>query len=308
MRPLHLAPVLLGVLTIGTPAELCAQERLTSSNEQQMSARQDGHITVTGRLVESHGPRLFSVRDRRDAREYLVLAPRVLAPGLVNATVEVEGILRTFTEAELKRANAWDQLDEGTRQRFTGQTLLVANAVMAVMVSEPTPLRPGETPPSPTPGVGGVPPQHGGRPVGGQSATFTMRAGTLASILDEVAGRDVRVLDARVVEVLEPHAFLIEPATAYGKARGERDRMVVLMNAGALRVPAARLVGSTVVVTGEARTLLGVQVTRDARWPAQLEPATTKRWEVRGAILATSVQATDGVELTDRAPVTTGTR
>jgi hypothetical protein len=84
--------------------------------------------------------------------------------------------------------------------------------------------------------------------------------------------------------------------------------MVVLMSPGALRVPATLLVGSTVAVTGAARTLLGMQVTRDAPWPEQLDAATMKRWEVRGAILATSVQTPDGVELTDRAAATTAAR
>jgi hypothetical protein len=179
---------------------------------------------------------------------------------------------------------------------------------MAVTVGEPAPSRPVETPASPTPRVDPVPPPHGALPVRAQSRPFAMRAGTLATILDEVAGRDVRVLDARVVGVLEPHAFLIEQATTYDMAMGHRDRMVVLMSSGALRVPAELLVGSTVVVTGAARTLLGMQVTRDAPWPAQLEPATMKRWEVRGAILATSVQTSDGVELTDRPAAATAAR
>jgi hypothetical protein len=130
----------------------------------------------------------------------------------------------------------------------------------------------------------------------------------VAAIVDEIAGRDVRVVDARVVGVLEPNAFLIEPATTYEKAMGERDRMLVLLNSGALRVPDALLVGSTVVVTGAVRTLLGVQVARDAPWPAQLEPETMKRWEVRGAILATSVLSPDGVELTDRPAATAAAR
>src|SRR5688572_24878918 len=121
MRALHLATVLLGVLTIGTPVELRGQESATPSNDQRPPDRQDGQITVTGHIVESHGPRLFTVRERGgDAREYLVLASRALSPTLVNATVEVAGTLRTFTEGELKRANAWDQVDDRTRQRFTG--------------------------------------------------------------------------------------------------------------------------------------------------------------------------------------------
>jgi hypothetical protein len=199
-------------------------------------------------------------------------------------------------------------MDEPTRRRFTGRRLLVASAVMAVTSGGPTPTRPAETPAPPTPRVEAAPPSAGALPVRDHRRPFTMRAGTLVSILDEVAGRDVRVLDARVVGVLEPHAFLIEPATTYEKAMGQRDRMLVLMNSGTLRVAPALIVGSTVLVTGAARTLVGMQVTRDAPWPAQLDPGTMKRWEVRGAILATSVQTTDGVELTDRAAATTAVR
>jgi hypothetical protein len=189
-------------------------------------------------------------------------------------------------------------MDEATRRRFAGRTLLVASAVIAVTGNEATPSRPAQTPAPLMPRADAMPPSHGAV---GQSRPFTMRAGTLAAILDEVAGREVRVVDARVVGVLEPNAFLIEPATSYEKAMGERDRMLVLMNEGALRAPAALLVGSTVAVAGAARTLAGMQVARDAPWPPQLAPATVKRWEVRGAILATSVQTADGVELTDRA-------
>jgi hypothetical protein len=44
-------------------------------------------------------------------------------------------------------------------------------------------------------------------------------------------------------------------------------------------------------------------MTREAAWPAQLSDRNIERWEVRAAVLATSVQTADGVELTDRQPL-----
>jgi hypothetical protein len=101
--------------------------------------------------------------------------------------------------------------------------------------------------------------------------------------------------------VLEPHAFLIETATDYEQLLGHRDRVLVLIEAASLRVPAASLVASTVTVVGVARTLLGAQVTAEVPWPARLDRELMERLEVRAAVLARSVQTSDGAELTDRA-------
>jgi hypothetical protein len=60
------------------------------------------------------------------------------------------------------------------------------------------------------------------------------------------------------------------------------------------------LVGSDVTVHGTARTLLGLQVTNEVPWPEILTRDVTKRFEIRAAVLATSVQTADGVELTNR--------
>jgi hypothetical protein len=51
-----------------------------------------------------------------------------------------------------------------------------------------------------------------------------------------------------------------------------------------------------------ARTLLGLQVTREVSWPEGLTPEAVQRLEVRAAVLATSVQTAEGIELTDRPP------
>jgi hypothetical protein len=132
------------------------------------------------------------------------------------------------------------------------------------------------------------------------SPPLTIRASTLVADLDGFAGQPIRILGARVVGLLEPGAFLIEPATGYLKAMGTRDRIVVLIQGGQLRVPAELVVGETVTVEGVARTLLGMQVTREVPWPARLERQTLKRLEVRAALLATSVRTAEGTELVDR--------
>jgi hypothetical protein len=129
----------------------------------------------------------------------------------------------------------------------------------------------------------------------------TVRPSALAHLLDELAGRTLRVRNARVVGVLDPRTFLIESSTPSPMMLGTRDRIVVFVEGGALRVEPAALVTSSVVVVGVLRTLLGLQVTGEVSWPQALSPEAVQRLEVRAAVLATSVQTADGVELTDRA-------
>ena len=128
----------------------------------------------------------------------------------------------------------------------------------------------------------------------------TVRPSSLASIIEEIAGRNVRVRNARVVGVFNPRAFLIETASLTPSMLGMRNRILVLVDQAALRVRPAMVVGSNVVVLGTARTVLGMQVTSEVPWPSELTGDNLKRLEVRGAVLARSVQTAEGVELTDR--------
>jgi hypothetical protein len=121
-------------------------------------------------------------------------------------------------------------------------------------------------------------------------------------MIEELAGHHVKVVNARVVGVLEPHAFLIESATRYEEALGQRDRILVLIDAAKLRVPAEDLVTSTVHVIGLARTLLGARVSAEVPWPTRLDRDLARRLEVRAAVIATSVRTADGTELTDKHP------
>jgi hypothetical protein len=73
-------------------------------------------------------------------------------------------------------------------------------------------------------------------------------------------------------------------------------------------VPPSSLVASTVTVFGVARTVLGVQVTGEIPWPSTLDRQLIDRLEIGAALLATSVQTAEGVELTDRAQTSDRTR
>jgi len=128
----------------------------------------------------------------------------------------------------------------------------------------------------------------------------TLRPAMLAHNIQELAGQNVKILNARVVGVFEPHAFLIESATRYDETLEWRDRILVLIDGGKLRVPDDAIVASTVNVLGVARTLIGVQVSAEVPWPAKLNRDLIQRLEVRAAVLATSVRTAEGTELTDR--------
>jgi hypothetical protein len=135
--------------------------------------------------------------------------------------------------------------------------------------------------------------------MGPAGVRITIRPSTLALQVSELAGHAVRLPYARVVGVFEPNVFLVETDTQFRPFLGNRQRVVVLVDRAALRVPAATLVDSTVTVLGVARTLLGVQVTREVPWPSVLNRNLVDRLEIRAAVLASSVQTAEGVELTD---------
>jgi hypothetical protein len=124
-----------------------------------------------------------------------------------------------------------------------------------------------------------------------------VRPGTLGDHIDTLAGYPVRLPSARVVGVFDPRAFLIETETRIRPLRGNRSRVVVLVQTGALRLDPAALVASTVTVSGVARTLLGVQVTREVPWPPTLTPNALEELDIRAAVLAQSVTTVEGDDL-----------
>lgn len=127
-----------------------------------------------------------------------------------------------------------------------------------------------------------------------------VRPGMLAAQIGELAGHEVSVPYARIVGVFNRRAFLIDTSTRLPPVIGHRARVLVLIERGDLTVPASLIVASTVTVAGIARTLLGMQVSREVPWPRELTPEAIERLEIRAAVLATSVRTAEGVELTAR--------
>jgi len=130
---------------------------------------------------------------------------------------------------------------------------------------------------------------------------ITVRPATLADAIDQLAGADVRVPNARVVGVFNPRVFVVDTEMRLNSP-GYRDRVLVFIESGALRVSSSTIVGATVRISGVARTLLSMQVTREVPWPSELNPDTVKRLEIRAAVLASSVHTPEGVELTGQTP------
>jgi hypothetical protein len=274
--------------SIAGPAQRTEQ---SSSLRQEAPTSATGQQIVRGRVQVVHASRLFTVEDRIGReRDVIVLAPDARATPAPGATVEAHGVFRPLEGADL------EEVDEGARKRLVGRPVLVAKSLVSATRGEPAP-RVAEAPPSePTgPSPADVPAARRGARI-----APTVRPSTLADSIDELAGHHVRVPYARVVGLFDPSTFLIESAMPLPLAIGNRDRVLVLVEGGALRLPAASIVSSTVTVVGVARTLLGVQVTAEVPWPAKLDRETVERLEVRAAILATSVQTADGIELTDR--------
>jgi hypothetical protein len=127
-----------------------------------------------------------------------------------------------------------------------------------------------------------------------------VRPSTLASQIGELAGHAVRVPYSRVVGVFNPRAFLIDTATRLPALPGNRGRVLVLIEPGPLRVSPDEVVASTVTVLGVARTLLGMRVGAEVPWPPELRRDMVGKLEIRAAVLATSVQTQEGIELTGR--------
>ena len=133
---------------------------------------------------------------------------------------------------------------------------------------------------------------------GRRALNVTIRPSTLTDHIEELAGSSVRVPYARVVGVFNPQVLVVETASPLPPPMGHRDRLLVLVEARTLNVAPKLIVGETVIVVGVARTILGVQVTREVPWPEELRPELVKRLELRAAVLARSVQTAEGVELT----------
>jgi hypothetical protein len=247
-------------------------------------------LVAIGRVKEIQTPHLFLLDQQDAGGELLVLTSTPLTEDEAGATVLVRGALRSLGDDELNQIEGWPTIEQYTRARLRDGEVLVASSV-TVRVTRNLIVPPARASRRQMPAAAAERPE-----------VLMLRPAMLAHHIDELAGQNVRIVNARVVGVFEPHAFLVESATRYEETLGQRDRILVLIDAGKLRVPAEDLVTSTVHVIGVARTVLGARVSAEAPWPLRLDRDLARRLEVRAAVVATSVRTADGTELTDRRP------
>ncbi len=133
--------------------------------------------------------------------------------------------------------------------------------------------------------------------VAGAEFPIELSPATLADGIDSLAGLPVRLPSARIAGVFDPRIFAVESRTPLRPLAGNRNRVLVITPSGTLRVAPALLLGSTVTVSGTARTLLGVQVGQEVPWPAALTRDFLERHDIRAALLATSVTTPEGDDL-----------
>jgi hypothetical protein len=239
-------------------------------------------------------PRMFTIEYQPGVDgELIVLAHNVEATPVPGSVVLVGGVLRTLGEAELKGTPGFDEIETGTRETLASRPVLVATSLRTAtggrLLGDAAAGRPSRQP---------LLEESRGR--SGAPRETTLHPGTFARLIDVMGGQLVRLPRARVLVVINPRVLLVESASPLAATTGNLDRVLVLVDEGALRVDAAAIVGSDVTVLGTARTLLGMQVTGEVPWPPILTRDVTERYEIRAAVLATSVQTADGVELTNR--------
>lgn len=253
----------------------------------------DGAETTSNALVKATvrrvlAPRLFTVTwSDAGHPELIVSAPGAEATPIAGTIVFVHGVLRPFEDADLAD---WNEIDQDTREAIAGAPVLLATSLttgagrqlIAGAPSVPTSVRPARQVP---------------RGLSREPLEARVRPGALSELIDELGGRYVTVPAARVIAVVNPRVFLIEPANPLPAPKGNLDRILVMIGRGQLHVSPSLIVGSDVKVAGVARTLVGIQVTREVPWPTELTPELIKRLEIRAAVLASSVQTADGVDL-----------
>lgn len=250
---------------------------------------------VTGRIEHVHAPRLFTMTtDTPKGQELLVFVPNAEATPLVGTTVAARGIFRWFEDAGIENSEDWTRVDERTREELASHAVLVATSIVTSSRRE---LASRRIPPR----IAASQPSQTDRPptTRRNEPPIATRPGTLADHVDSLAGRFVRMSNARVVGVFDPRVFLVDSQTRLPPLI-DRSRVLVFIDAAALRVDAASLVASTVTVSGVVRTLLGMHVTREVPWPPALTRDLVEHLEIRAAVLARSVQTADGVDLTVR--------
>ena len=128
---------------------------------------------------------------------------------------------------------------------------------------------------------------------------ITVRPSALAQVVSELAGSPVSVPRARILWVVDTHAVVIESDSMFDPTWRDRGRVLVLLERNrSLAIPRSPVAIAPVNIVGIARTLLGIQAAQDVPWPQALTRREIERLGIRAAILASSVQTADGVELT----------
>jgi hypothetical protein len=293
---------------------------LLSVAQDQVAAQQSMDMLIRAEVRRVLGARAFTLADRLAADgEVFVLAPEGQAPPSPGTTVLVQGRLRRLADVELAAGGDWTDIVEPIRKTLADRLILDALSVTTdtgrrqtstasverLEGAQPVPaVEPlgGAQPPAQ---VGGSTAQQRRAPATSARDAFELKIhpATLGELIHALGGQRVTLPNARVIAVINPRAFLIESSSSLSPLVGNLDRLLVLVDEGALRVEAAALVGSDVRVRGRARTLLGIQTTGEVPWPAALTRDVVDRLEIRAAVLASSVQTTDGVELTNREPL-----
>jgi len=128
---------------------------------------------------------------------------------------------------------------------------------------------------------------------------ISVRPSALALMVSEIAGTPVQVPFARIMWVIDAHAIVIESDSLFDPTWRDRSRvLVVLERSRSLAIPNPPVAISPVDITGIARTLLGIQASKDMLWPPALRRREIERMDIKAAILASSIRTSDGVELT----------
>jgi hypothetical protein len=280
------------LLISGSAGGAQSDQRGALSVDQERHRPGASEVIVAGRVEHIYGPHLFTIARDGDApdRALLVFAPTATASPASGSALTARGTLRSCDDAELETVDGCDQLDERVRAGYPSRSVLVARSLITARGRQLT----GRVVRSPN--AAAIPSLQEERFEIHNDYPITVRPGTLASLVDSLAGGSVRLPYARVVGVFDPRVFLIETQTLLLPII-ERNRVLVFIESGSLRVDPAVLVASTVTVSGVARTLLGMQANHDVPWPAVLTRDAVKRLEIKAAVLARSVRTPEGIDL-----------
>ncbi|OLD22349.1 MAG: hypothetical protein AUJ01_00495 [Acidobacteria bacterium 13_1_40CM_3_65_5] len=260
-------------------------------NEQEPSSASADEVIVTGLVEDVYAPRLFTIAPAAAAeRKLLVFAPNARLTPRPGSWLAARGVFRQPDDTGFETVRGYGQFNELARDEFASRPVLIARSFVT---STGHPLaKPAVI--SPLAATGSR--QEESPETRWSQFAIAVRPAALADLIDSLAGHAVRLQSARVVGVLNPRVFLVDSQTRLPPLL-DRNRVLVFIDAGTLRVDPAVLVASTVTVSGTARTLLGMQVSREVAWPPALTRDVVERLEIRAAVLARSVRTNEGVDL-----------